>query len=668
MRRHCASAFATLAVLASFAIVSTVAAPRAGGQAPVITPAGDPSVASDSIYRLAIDPATAGEDMVVYLFDDAVRRVELDGSGSRTYRQVIQVLKQPAVNGLAERSIGYQPDRQRFSLNWVRVLRPTGEVISDKPAHMQETDPPAAMSNPIYLTTKNVRISLSGVEVGAIVDVSYTIEDLTPYRTGDRFVEWNVNPPGARVRRSRLLVDAPSGVRPIITEQNLDFAAVRTVANGRATYAWLRADPPKVSREPFAPDTSVAQMRIAFSLPSTWSDIAAWYGTLSRDRYALGPDAAGKVAKLVAAATTRQDTIRAVHRWVAQDVRYVAILLGMGSYQPRFADSVSSTGVGDCKDKTTLFVAALRHLGIPAVPVLTRNQATGLRRAHASIQQFNHVIAAVVERNGYVFTDLTSSYTPYGEIPWPEQGGFALVVRTDGTGEALTLPRAAAGSRRIEVHVVATMSDSGLMTGHFDERNFGHGFEARRVAFSMPLDSARKATVMRGLLAILPGAVGDSMTAFSGRDLTAQPAYRMYFSRARGITNAGGLGLFNFPFGVYPGSQRAATLARLPARKTLIDAEEVLLGRPSGVREVTMQVTLPEGWRARVPNDVVVAGDFGRYSTVYRQEGRVLTIARREESGQGIFPPSRLADVISFYKAISADEENRTLVIDRPAK
>ena len=46
----------------------------------------------------------------------------------------------------------------------------------------------------------------------------------------------------------------------------------------------------------------------------------------------------------------------------------------------------------------------------------------------------------------------------------------------------------------------------------------------------------------------------------------------------------------------------------------------------------------------------------------------MLTIARREESGQGIFPPSRLADVISFYKAISADEENRTLVIDRPAK
>ena len=149
MRRHCASSIATLAVLANVAVVLTLAAPCASAQAPVITPAGDPTVNADSLYKLAIDPSAAGEDAFISLFDDAVRRIERDGSGSRTYRQIVQVLKQPAVNGLAERSIGYQPDRQRFTLNWVRVVRPSGEVISDKPAHMQETDPPAAMSNQI---------------------------------------------------------------------------------------------------------------------------------------------------------------------------------------------------------------------------------------------------------------------------------------------------------------------------------------------------------------------------------------------------------------------------------------------------------------------------------------------------------------------------------------
>ena len=639
-----------------------------GAQSPTISPAGDPSVSADSLYKLAIDPAAAGEDMMVYLFDDAVIRVEKDGRGSRTYRQVIQVLKQPAVNGFAERSVGYQPDRQRFTLNWARVVRPTGEVISEKPAHVQESDPPAAMTNPVYLTTKNVRLSLAGVEVGAIVDLSFTIEDLTPYRPGDRFIDWTVNPAAVRVRRSRLLVDVPTGVRPTITEANLDFASVHTTGDARTTYAWLRTDPPKFNPEPFSPDTNSVQMRISLSLPAAWSDVGKWYAELSRDRYSLGTEAAAKVSKLVVNAATRVDTIRAVHRWVAQDVRYVAILLGMGTYQPRWADSIASSGVGDCKDKTTLFVAALRHLGIPAVPVLTRVSASGMQRTHPSIQQFNHAIAGVVDGRGYVFTDLTSAYTPYGELPWSEQGGFGLAVLPDGRGEEVTLPRVARDSRRIAVRVIATLSDAGLMSGYFDERNDGSGFEARRAVFSVPLDSARKALVMRGLLAILPGAEGDSIAAFDGRDLTAVPNFRIYFSRARGITSAGGLALFSFPWGVFPGSARASALERLPFRKTSINAEAILRSPPPSTMEVTMQLTLPEGWRARLPSSVVVTGDFGSYSTEYRQDGRVLTVVRRESSANGVYPPSRYLDVIAFFKAISADEENRTIVIDRPAK
>ena len=50
-----------------------------GAQAPTITPAGDPSVNSDTIYALAVDPADhAGEDHIL-LLDDGVVRVEPDG-------------------------------------------------------------------------------------------------------------------------------------------------------------------------------------------------------------------------------------------------------------------------------------------------------------------------------------------------------------------------------------------------------------------------------------------------------------------------------------------------------------------------------------------------------------------------------------------------------------
>lgn len=659
---------ATLVVTATCAILLAIAAPRASAQAPVITPAGDPTVNADSLYKLAIDPSAAGEDNYLYLFDDAVIRFESDGRSSRTYRQIVQVLKQPAVAMFAERGFVYQGERERFVINWVRVLRRPGEVVSEKPAQVQESDIPAAIANPVYRSAKSVRISLAGVAVGAIIDVSYTIEETKPSRVGDALTAWRVNPPSVRVRRSRFVLDAPSDVKPVVSSINLDFSPRSGTADGRRTTTWERADPPKFTPEPFAPDTNSVQMHIIASLPGSWGDVARWYGTLGRDRYGVTPALEAKLAELVAPARTKADSIRAIHRWVAQDIRYVSIALGMGGYQPRTADTTFTTGFGDCKDKATLFIALLRRMGVTAYPVLLHTNASNVQRAHPSIRQFNHAIAAVEIGKNLVYTDLTSAYTPFGELPWPEQGGFALVVLPDGNSREVALPKAPHLSRSIEVRVTAVMSDSGFMTGVFEEVNRGIGFEARRAAFAQPLDSARKATIMRGLLGILPGAQGDSIIAFDGRDLTATPDYRIVFSRAKGVTMTGGLALFTFPWGVLPGAARVAALNRLGPRKTSIDAAAVLRSPPPTRMLVTMHVTLPDGWQARVPASVVVSGEFGVYSTEYRQDGRVLTIARREESGQGIFPPSRLPDIVSFFKAISADEENRTLVIDRPAR
>lgn len=668
MRRHFASTIATFTVAVNIAVALAITAPRANAQAPVITPTGDPTVNADSLYKLAIDPAAAGEDNYIYLFDDGVIRLEADGRSSRTYRQIVQVLKQPAVAMFAERGFGYQGERERFVINWARVLRQSGEVVSEKPAQVQESDIPAAVANPVYRSAKSVRISLAGVAVGSIVDLSYTIEETKPSRAADALTAWNVNLSGVRVRRSRFVLDAPSDVKPVVSSINLDFASRGGSADGRRTTVWERADPPKFTFEPFAPDTNSVQMRIIASLPGAWGDVARWYSTLAGDRYGVAPALEAKLAELVSTVRTKADSIRAVHRWVAQDIRYVSIALGMGGYQPRPPDTTFTTGFGDCKDKATLFIALLRRMGVTAHPVLLHTNASNVQRAHPSIRQFNHAIAAVELGKELVYTDLTSAYTPFGELPWPEQGGFALVVLPDGRSREVTLPKAPHLSRSIEVRVTAAMSDSGFMTGVFEETNRGFGFEARRAAFAQPLDSARKATVMRGLLGMLPGAQGDSIIAFDGRDLTAAPDYKIFFSGAKGVTMTGGLALFSFPWGVLPGAARVAALNRLGPRKTSIDAAMVLRSPPSTRMVARMQVTLPEGWHARVPASVVVSGEFGEYATEYHQEGRVLTVVRREVSGQGILPRSRLPDVVSFFKAISADEENRTLVIDRPTR
>src|SRR3989449_11407424 len=98
-------------------------------QAPHITPGGDPSVRNDTIYKLAVNPADYADDDYVYLLDDGVLQFEADGRGSRTYRQVIQILNQDGAEAWGEQSFSYSSGSEKLTVNWIRVLKLTGEEI-----------------------------------------------------------------------------------------------------------------------------------------------------------------------------------------------------------------------------------------------------------------------------------------------------------------------------------------------------------------------------------------------------------------------------------------------------------------------------------------------------------------------------------------------------------
>src|SRR5918996_1324104 len=143
-------------------------------QAPRISRAGDPSVRDDTIYRLAVAPAAHPDDDWIFLLDDGVVILEKDGTGSRTYRYVIQVLSREAAERWGELSFSYVDGRERLRLNWVRVVGADGKVISAQPSHEQESLAPVSEQAPVYTGAKVRRVSLGGVAPGTIVDYSYT--------------------------------------------------------------------------------------------------------------------------------------------------------------------------------------------------------------------------------------------------------------------------------------------------------------------------------------------------------------------------------------------------------------------------------------------------------------------------------------------------------------
>jgi hypothetical protein len=102
--------------------------------------------------------------------------------------------------------------------------------------------------------------------------------------------------------------------------------------------------------------------------------------------------------------------------------------------------------------------------------------------------------------------------------------------------------------------------------------------------------------------------------------------------------------------------------ARNRPRRFPIDASEIT-GADVQVQE--FRVTLPEGWRARLPEGVSVDTPFGSYFSEYVQQGRELRFTRRVSGKRGIYPPDRIGDLVEFFRAMGRD--NAHFIILEPA-
>src|SRR5216117_3790724 len=99
-----------------------------------------PPVLHDSIYSLAVKPSDFPNEASVLLLDEGIYRVEADGRNSHTWRQVIQILRPEGAQRSREQALSYEPSHQTLKVNWMRVVRPNGEVVSAEPAQVQESD------------------------------------------------------------------------------------------------------------------------------------------------------------------------------------------------------------------------------------------------------------------------------------------------------------------------------------------------------------------------------------------------------------------------------------------------------------------------------------------------------------------------------------------------
>src|SRR5205807_7644702 len=128
----------------------------------------------------------------------------------------------------------------------------------------------------------------------------------------------------------------------------------------------------------------------------TWKDMGAWYNGLTQGRRDASPEIKQQVVTLTGSLKTPLAKMQALARFMQNEVRYVAIELGIGGLQPHAAPDVFKRRFGDCKDKATLLSAMLKEIGVESYYVIIHSERGGVTSVTPPhVNNFNHAILAI---------------------------------------------------------------------------------------------------------------------------------------------------------------------------------------------------------------------------------------------------------------------------------
>ena len=374
-----------------------------------------------------------------------------------------------------------------------------------------------------FLSDNKVRaVRVEGVKKGSLVFFEFeAVQHPVFLSVGHLFYE------GGPVALDRFSVEIPAGwtLKPVWLRGGAEPAASGSVST------WELKDlPGPPADEPLADEPAdrapllivhvKADARLAHG-PATftgWPEVSTWYEDLAKGRDQVTPEIETARRRLGAASEGTFDRIRAAATFVRDSVRYTAIELGVGGFQPRPAKDTLANLYGDCKDKGTLLQALLSADGIPSYPVLIKLGGADAVSDAVPVWGFNHFIVAVPLSEGLevppayrgaiadgadlgrlLFLDPTDDRTSVGSISSALAGHRGLVVAGE-RGRLVALPAGDPDAHRIERRTEIALQPDGSavvrrssrLAGEFAARaraELGRSAEERRRALEHGLES-----------------------------------------------------------------------------------------------------------------------------------------------------------------------------------
>jgi hypothetical protein len=509
---------------------------------------------------------------------------------------------------------------------------------------------------------------------GNIVGFEYEVEE-QPFFLQNTWYFQERDP----VRESHYSLDLPSGWEYKAVWLSHPDLSPTEVGNNRRQ--WVVTEIKGIRAETEMPPLSevMGQMVVSFFPTSgrvlkgfaAWDDMGKWYSALLAGRVEASEAIKQQALALTSSKSTPFQKMQALAEFVQHDIRYVAIELGIGGWQPHPAPEVFSHRYGDCKDKATLMRSMLHEIGIESYHVIINTERGSVTRETPAHNGFNHAITALKLPDGVadpsllatlqhpklgriLFFDPTDQITPFGQIRGALQSNYGLLVTPDG-GELVELPQQASDTNSIRRMAKLTLDSNGTLSGEVKEVRLGDRASAERWRLRAVTKDADRIKPIEDLLAGSLSSFHLTRASVTNLQHTDQPFGFDYTFESNGYAkNAGGLLL------VRPrviGRKSSAVLETKEPRQFPVEFEGPSLDTDS------FDIALPPGYEVdELPPPVTEDHSFASYHSKTEASGGVLHYTRTLEIKELSVPVSKMEELKRFYRVIASDERNNAVL------
>jgi Domain of Unknown Function with PDB structure (DUF3857)/Transglutaminase-like superfamily len=625
--------------------------------------------APDWVHAAAAKPAgkyPSDTDAVV-LLDDGTANVTAPGEMEFAQRRVVRILR-PEGRREGKLSVYLNAGDKLLGIHAWSIDR-DGREYEVKDKEFIEVSP---FHEVLYTDIKYRATEAPAANPGSVIALEYTVRRHTFVDQVHWFFQEDIP-----VSEARYTLQLPAGWEYKASWANQP--ALQPAQLGPNRWQWTCTELPGISEERRRPaqEALAGHMELAFYPPAgsttfgTWQTIGDWYYHLTEGRRSNSPEIAAKVQQLTASAKTFDEKIKALAGFMQAEVRYVAIAIGIGGYQPHAAPDVFHSRYGDCKDKATLLSAMLADAGINSDYVLVDTER-GVVKPDVPSTLFNHAILGIelpddvlagkyrsvtTTKAGkrYLIFDPTDEYTPIGDLRTALQGSYALLVDKAG-GELIRLPILPADTNRFDREGKFALQADGSLTGTLIERRTGDHATGERMWMTQANEAERMKYV-------------DHYLELSLKNVTVQNA-------KFGDASAKGAELVQeYKISVQNYAQHSGPLLLVRPRVVGDKAQSFDWAKRkypvelSGatIEKDVYEIQLPPGFVVDdLPEPLHIDVGFAKYSSKVEAAGSTLRYSREYVISDPNVGPDRLPDLRKFESVIAEDEYANAVLKKQP--